>query len=103
MVKIKKQKITIDDVFEAVNNGFTNMESRMATKEDLNHVETGIRKEMATKEDLRALETRLTNKIDRVQESVDDLDAIDVKNLQERMMKTEKEVRVLNRHVFKTA
>jgi len=30
-----KKKITLDDVFEAVNNGFSSIEKRMATKDDL--------------------------------------------------------------------
>lgn len=52
---MKKKKITIDDVFEAVTNGFTSMEDRMATKEDL--------KAFATKKDLFELESRITEKM----------------------------------------
>ena len=72
---MKKKKITIEDVFEAVNKGFNNMETRLETTE-----------------------TRLVNKIDAVQESIDNLEAVDVKDLQERMAVAEKDIRTIKRH-----
>ena len=59
----KKIKVTLDDVLNAVNSGFTNMEERMATKEEL----YAMRDEL--KEDLRKTEGKLVAKIDTVQSS----------------------------------
>ena len=84
-----KKKITLDDVFEAVNNGFSSIEKRMATKDDL-------------KNGLQGVETRLTKKIDKVQESVDILEEVDILDVQRRLQTVEKEVRTLNKHVSKT-
>ena len=90
---MKKQKKK-DTQLDVIARGVANIQSIMATKEDL--------KLMATKEDLRAMETRIVNKIDAVQESVDALDEIQVSNLQDRMAVAEKDIRTLNRSVFKT-
>jgi hypothetical protein len=50
-----KDDVTLAQVLEAVNNGFSAMEQKMATKDDL--------KNSATKDDLTALETRLKTEI----------------------------------------
>ncbi|OGN27943.1 MAG: hypothetical protein A3A33_04255 [Candidatus Yanofskybacteria bacterium RIFCSPLOWO2_01_FULL_49_25] len=60
----KKKSVSNEDLLKAMGLGFQSIENRMATKEDLR----------AVKEDLKAVEIRLTNKIDKVQESVDDLE-----------------------------
>lgn len=93
----KKINVTIEDVFNAVNDGFTNMENRMATKQDLQILENKLT------DKIELVETKLTNKIDKVQESVDGLGEVDIKNLEGRVTATEKDIRTLNKHVFKTA
>ena len=57
MAQRKKKSVTNEDLLQAMGLGFQSIEDRMATKKDI-----------------EALEVRLINKIDKVQESVDDLE-----------------------------
>src|SRR3989344_4189797 len=49
----------------------------------------------AKKTDLEDMERRLSNKIDAIDEKIDNLEEIDVQNIQERVSMLEKDVRVL--------
>lgn len=61
-MKKKKKESQLD----IIARGVAEIKENMATKDDL--------KSFATKKDLADLEVRLTNKIDKVQESVESLD-----------------------------
>ena len=110
MQKKKKNKATIEDVLEIVSKGFSNLEQRMATKEDLNGV--------ATKQDIKALVTkenfnplkkdfydfhdesrkrfdRLDLAIDNVKDDLAITEDINLANLQNRMVVVEKDIRHL--------
>lgn len=56
----RKRNVTIEDLVVMVNRGFSDMEIRTATKEDLAVLE----KRIATKEELRQLGERLEKKMD---------------------------------------
>lgn len=78
---IKDAKITIEKLATMVANGFKNT----AAKEDL--------KNLATKIDLEDTERRLSAKIDVVDEKVDALEEVDVRDLHRRVFSLEKDVK----------
>ncbi len=103
MKKVSQNKKK-EDLLDVIARNVAEMKRSMATKEDLRGFATKEDlRDLATKDDLRNLETRLTNKIDKVQESVDILEEVDVNDLQKRMANTEKDIRTLNKAVFKTS
>lgn len=70
------KKITIEDLAVMVNRGFTEIEKKMATKDDIAQVRT----EMATKADLAQLRTEMRDgffavnrRIDILHEDISDL------------------------------
>lgn len=87
-----KNKMTIDRLATMVAKGFANIEENMATKEDL--------KNLATKDDLTDLERKLSAKIEGIDEKVDTLEEVDVRDLQKRVYILEKDVKNLkHKHV----
>lgn len=78
---IKDTKITIEKLATMVANGFKNT----ATKEDF--------KNLATKTDLEDVERRLSTKIDALDEKVDALEEVDVRDLHRRVFVLEKDVK----------
>ncbi len=57
------------EILETINTAFTEVEQKMATKEDLKTLEA----RMATKDELRAMETRIDKRFDKVDEKFADL------------------------------
>ena len=90
----KEPKMTLEKLARMMANGFREIFGIMATKEDL--------KLLATKEDLAATERRLETKIDEVAETVKQLDEVDVRDLQHRIVVLEKGIRVIKRASPKT-
>ncbi len=88
---MKKKKITIDDVFEAVNNGFTSIEKRIATKEDLKASELRLETKIETSE------RKLEKKIEEIKDVVDYAEEHEISDLQRRMMKAERDISILNK------
>ena len=70
-----------------IKSEVVDIKSKMATKKDL--------EAFAKKTDLEDMERRLSNKIDAIDEKIDNLEEIDVQNIQERVSMLEKDVRVL--------
>ena len=77
----KSNKMTIEKLATMVAKGFAST----ATKDDIAN--------MVTKEDLADTERRLTAKIEAVDEKVEALEEIDVRNLQRRVFVLEKDVK----------
>ena len=63
----KKIDTRIDEVLASVSRSFTNVETKMATKEDIK----AIRAEMATKEDLRSFKEETKENFKEVNEKLD--------------------------------
>ncbi len=68
-MKIKKKKMTIEDLAVMVAEGFNDITGRMATKDDIAGMATKddiaeIRAEMATKEDIIAIRAEMATKED---------------------------------------
>ena len=77
----KNNKITIEKLATMVAKGF----AKTATKEDIAN--------MATKNDLEDMERRLSAKIEALDEKVDTLEEVDVRDLQKRVFVLEKDVK----------
>jgi hypothetical protein len=67
----QKVKITLTDVLQVMQKGFTRIEENMATKQDLTNLEERVNKrmdtmatKMATKEDIKYLESKMATKDD---------------------------------------
>ncbi|OGN34302.1 MAG: hypothetical protein A3I39_01025 [Candidatus Yanofskybacteria bacterium RIFCSPLOWO2_02_FULL_47_9b] len=88
-----------------IKSEVVDIKSKMATKKDLEafakktDLEAFAKKTdleaFAKKTDLEDMERRLSNKIDAIDEKIDNLEEIDVQNIQERVSMLEKDVRVL--------
>lgn len=87
----KNGKMRIEKLASMVVRGFSGVEERMVTKDNI--------KGLATKIDLEDVERRLSAKIDTVEEKVDNLEMGDVLNLQGRVAALEKDVKQLKKHV----
>lgn len=87
------KKITIEDLAVMVNRGFTEIEKKMATKDDL--------KQCATKDDIAQLRTEMhdgflavNRRLDLLHEDISDLPDIreEVKDHDERLARVERKV-----------
>ena|SRR3989344_4930329 len=79
-----------------IKSEVVDIKSKMATKKDLEAFAKKTDLEaFAKKTDLEDMERRLSNKIDAIDEKIDNLEEIDVQNIQERVSMLEKDVRVL--------
>lgn len=91
-----KDKMTIEKLATMVAEGFSGIEERMATKDDIANMATkDDLKNLATKDDLADLERRLSNKIEVIDEKIDILEEVDVRDLQKRVYGLEKDVKQL--------
>jgi len=87
--QIKKEELTLRDLFEVTEKGFQNIESRMATKEDLFAVETKLWHKIEDGE------RRLTAKIDSIGDDVEALEVTEIRGIQRRLIILEKDVKSL--------
>ncbi len=85
-----------DDLLEIIAREVVSIGKNMATKEDLLRVEMGIREDMATKKDLQTMEDRLTEVIEGNRTYQED----EITDLQGRAQQLEKDVRIINRHLY---
>lgn len=82
----------LEELLHVVARNLAEVKSTMATKDDL--------KAFATKIDLEDMERRLSAKIEAVEEKVDNLEEIDIRNLQRRVFVLEKDVKhIKHKHV----
>jgi|SRR3989338_318441 len=94
-MKKKKIKVTLDEVLDAVNRGFTSVERRMdgmVTKEEFN----AFRDE--TRSNFHAVDKRfnqLDMAIDAVKDDLAVTEEVNVSDLQHRMIIAEKDIRYL--------
>jgi len=79
----KNNKITIEKLAEMVAKGF----AKTATKEDIKELRFEF------KSDLAETERRLSSKIEAIDEKVDTLEEVDVRDLQKRVFVLEKDVK----------
>ncbi len=90
---IQKRKTTPkEDLFHIIARNVADIKDNMATKDDL--------KAFATKIDLEDMERRLSVKIEAVDEKLDTLEEVDIRNLQRRVYVLEKDVKqIKHKHV----
>ena len=87
---VKNGKTTLEKLEGLINivaRNIADIKSNMATKDDL--------KAFATKIDLEDMERRLLAKIEAVDEKVDGLEEIDIRDLQRRVFVLEKDVKYI--------
>lgn len=78
-----KNKMTIEELAIIIAKGFNDIEHRMATKQDLADLRQSLEKKI----------DRLDFKIDNLAEIVQQLDEVDIRELQHRVMVLEKKFR----------
>jgi len=82
----------LEGLVGVVARNVADIKENMATKEDIAN--------MATKDDLAATERRLVAKIETVDEKLDTLEEVDIRNLQQRVFVLEKDVKqIKHKHV----
>ena len=94
-LKLKKEKL-IDVMARNVAGLVTSVENLTINVKE-------IKENMATKDDLRHTEFRLQTQIESLKDSHETLSETEFGSIQQRMMTVEKDIRALNKHVFKTA
>ena len=86
----KNSKMTIEKLATMVAKGFNGIDGKMATKNDIKEL----------KLDLESVERRLSTKIESIDEKVEALEEVDVRNLQQRVYILEKDVKqIKQKHV----